>query len=149
MIGFVQLSREELPVMREFMDVENTNGDGFFLQPCRNYCDGCTIYAKRPKQCANFECGLLKSVEQKELDFDSAVEIVNVLRQKRIAIEKKVALLPFDLQSPSFYFKMMELKKLLQKDKPEGPSTQTHLDLLSDLQQLDTLLSKEFGVSLF
>ncbi|MBA9079608.1 hypothetical protein [Rufibacter quisquiliarum] len=149
MIGFVQLGREELPVMREFMDVENTNGDGFFLQPCRNYCDGCTIYPNRPKQCANFECGLLKSVEQKELDFDSAVEIVNVLRQKRIAIEKKGALLPFDLQSPSFYFRMQELKKLLQKNKPEGPSTQTHLDLLSDLQQLDTLLSKEFGVSLF
>ena len=135
--------------MRELMDIENANGEGFFLQPCNNYCDGCTIYSKRPKQCANFECGLLKSVEQKELDFDSAIEIVNLVKQKKIAIEKKLALLQFDLLSPSFYFKMMELKKLLQKNKSELPSTQNHLDLMSDLQQLDSLLSKEFGVSLF
>ncbi|MFC6997228.1 YkgJ family cysteine cluster protein [Rufibacter roseus] len=149
LIGFVQLGREELPAMRELMDVENTNGEGFFLQPCNNYCDGCTIYSKRPKQCANFECGLLKSVEQKELDFDSAIEIVNVLKQQKSAIENKLALLRVELRSQSFYFKMMELKKLLQKNKSELVPSQNHLDLMSDLKQLDSLLTKRFGVSIF
>jgi len=115
LIGFVKLDSEELPGMREVMDIEDENGNGFFLQPCNSYCDGCTIYSKRPKQCASFKCELLKSFEQKELNFDSAIEIINVVKQKKIAIEKKVAILQIELQSQSFYFKMVELKKLLQK----------------------------------
>ena len=48
LIGFVQLNREEMSVLRELMEIENVNGKGIFLQPCNNYCDGCTIYSKRP-----------------------------------------------------------------------------------------------------
>lgn len=149
MIGFVHLSHEELPVLRELMDIEETNGKGFFLQPCSNYCDGCNIYSKRPKQCTIFKCKLLKSLEQKELDFDSAIEVINVVKQKKIAIEKKLAILQFELQSQSFYFKIVELKKLLQKNKSESSLTQNHLELLSDLKQLDSLLTKKFGLSLY
>ena len=147
LIGFVKLDSEELPGMREVMDIEDENGNGFFLQPCNSYCDGCTIYSKRPKQCASFKCELLKSFEQKELNFDSAIEIINVVKQKKIAIEKKVAILQIELQSQSFYFKMVELKKLLQKNKSESSLTQNHIELLSDLEQLDSLISKNMGVS--
>ena len=69
LIGFVQLESEEIPAIRELMDVEGVKDKGVFLQPCSKYCDGCTIYSQRPKQCASFKCGLLNSVEQKELDF--------------------------------------------------------------------------------
>ncbi|WP_266204587.1 YkgJ family cysteine cluster protein [Pontibacter kalidii] len=148
MIGFVQIGREELPALSDLVDVENTNGEGFFLQPCKNFCDGCTIYSRRPKHCASFKCELLKSVEQKELDFDSAVEIVDELKQRRIAIEKQLTLLQIELQSQSFYFKMIELKNLLQKSEPAS-LTQDYMDLKSDLEQLDSLLSTRFGVSLF
>ncbi len=148
-IGFVELDREELPVLRELMNIEDAIGNGFFLQPCNNYCDGCNIYSKRPKQCTNFKCGLLKSLEQKELDFDSAIEMINVVKQKKIAIEKKLTILKFELRSQSFYFKMLELKNLLQKNKCESSLTQNHLELISDLKQLDSLLSKKIGVSFF
>jgi uncharacterized protein len=148
LIGFVQVGREELPLLRDVIDIENTNGDGFFLQPCNNYCDGCTIYSRRPKQCAKFECGLLKSFEQKEVDFDSALEIINVVKQTQNDIESKLALLQIELQSQSFYFKMGEIKNLLQNNKPEFPLTQNHLDLISDIKQLDSLLTKEFDVSI-
>ena len=143
-IGFVQVGREELPSLRDVIDIENTNGDGFFLQPCKKYCDGCTIYSRRPKQCAKFECGLLKSFNQKEVDFDSALEIINVVKQKQNDIESKLALLPFELQSQSFYFKMGEVKKLLQKNAPEVAFTQNQLDLLEDIKQLDSLLASKF-----
>jgi uncharacterized protein len=148
-IGFVQLDNEELPVLKEIMDIEDESGNGFFLQPCNKYCDGCTIYSKRPKQCASFECGLLKSVDQKQLDFDSAVEIVDEVNQRKIAIEEKLAALQFDLQSPSFYFKMAELRNLLHKKASESPLTKNYSDLLSDLNQFDSLLTSKFGVSLF
>ncbi|TPE40623.1 YkgJ family cysteine cluster protein [Pontibacter mangrovi] len=150
-IGFVQIGREELPVLKELIEIENTNGEGVFLQPCTNYnfCEGCSIYSRRPKQCANFKCGLLISQEQEELDFDSAIEIIEVVKQKKLALEKKLAMLPLELKSKSFYFKMAELKNMLQKNKLESSFTQSQQDLMADLEELNSLLSNKFGVSIF
>ncbi|MER2996655.1 YkgJ family cysteine cluster protein [Pontibacter populi] len=147
LIGFVQLDSEELPVLRELLDLENTNGEGFFLQPCKKFCDGCTIYSKRPKQCAKYECELLKSVEQKEIDFDTAIETIQVVKQQKIAIEKQLALLPLELKSESFYFKMVELNRFFQNSQYDSSLPQTHLNLMSDLAQLESLLLKRFGIS--
>lgn len=148
LIGFVHLDGDEIPAVKEVMDIEEADGQGFFLHPCKKYCDGCTIYAQRPKQCGKFKCGLLNSVEQKELAFDSAVETIGMVKQKKDAIEQNLATLPYELKSGSFYFKMVELKKLLQKPLPESALTQNHLKLVSDLEQLDTLLIEKFDVSL-
>lgn len=148
LIGFVELNHEELPKLRQIMEIEDSHGNGFFLQPCSNFCDGCTIYSNRPKQCDNFKCELLKAVEQKDLAFDSAIEIINIVKQKKIAIESKLALLPFEFKSRSFYFKIIELKKLLLKNKTQSKLPQSHLELLTDLNQLDSLLSDKFGVSM-
>lgn len=149
LIGFVQLDSEEIPIIGELMELEEENGNGFFLLPCKNYCNGCNIYSKRPKQCIYFKCGLLKSIEQKELNFDTAVKIINVVKQKKIEIEKKIEILQFELQSQSFYFKLVELKNLLMKNKSESSLTQNHLELMSDIDQLDSLLTKNMGVPLF
>ena len=149
LIGYVKLGSEELPALRELLNIEEEGGKGFFLQPCKSYCDGCTIYSNRPKQCDNFKCGLLKSVEQKELSFDTALERINAVSQKKMSIEKKIAKLPFELESNSFYFKMTELKTLLYKKKAESPVTQNQLELIPELEQLNSLISKNFGVSLF
>lgn len=148
-IGFVQLDREELPLLKEIMDVEDEQGNGFFLQPCSKYCDGCTIYSKRPKQCASFECGLLKAVDQNELAFDSAIEVIKEVEQRKIAIEEKIETLQFDLKSQSFYFKMAELRTMLYKKASDSFVPKSHSELLSELYQLDNLLTNKFGVSLF
>ena len=149
LIGYVQLDNEELPVLKELMEIEDTNSKGFFLQPCKNYCDGCNIYSQRPKQCDNFNCGFLKSYEQKELGFDSAIEIINLVKQKKVAIGEKLAILDFKLHSKSFHFKMVELKKLLEKKKSKSLLTQNHLELMTDLEQLNDIMSQKFGVSLY
>lgn len=148
LIGFVQLDAEELPAVKEFMDIEVVQGNGVFLHPCDKYCDGCTVYAKRPRQCASFQCGLLKSVEQQELDFNAAVETVQEVKQRKQAIESKIAALQLELHSPSFYFRMLELKKLLRKNTAAELLTEKQLDLLSDLKQLDRLLSERFDLSI-
>tara|TARA_R110000850_G_scaffold144193_2_gene266298 strand:+ start:389 stop:892 length:504 start_codon:yes stop_codon:yes gene_type:complete len=148
LIGFVELDNEELPAVKKLMDIEDENGNGFFLQPCSNYCDGCTIYANRPKQCVKFKCELLTSVEEKELAFNLAVDMVLVVKQRKASLEKRIALLKLELQSPSFYFRMVELKKLLINCKSESALSEIHLELLSDLAELDSLVLKGFGVSL-
>ncbi|MFT5914934.1 MAG: Fe-S-cluster containining protein [Flammeovirgaceae bacterium] len=148
LLGFVQLDREEIPALKKIMEIEDDDGEGIFLQPCKKYCDGCTIYSERPKQCASFNCGLLKSVEQKELGFDTALEIINLVKQKKIAIEESLAILDFELKSQSFYFKMIELKALLKKNKSQSSFTQNHLKLVADLKQFEVLLSEKFDLSL-
>jgi uncharacterized protein len=149
LIGFVQLSHEELPAIKKLMDIEEASSDGVFIQPCSKYCNGCTIYLDRPKQCARYDCELLKSLQRKELDYNSAVEIVDEAKQRKSAIEEKLALLQVKLQSQSFYFKMAELKRLYQNNEHELSSTPDFKDLIADIEQLDSLLSEKFGVSVF
>ena len=141
LIGFVQLDADEITDINKIMDIEVVNDNGFFLHPCKKYCNGCTIYAQRPKNCDRFKCELLHTVDQKTLSFNSAVDVVSIIKQKKIAIEQKLATLNIELQSGSFYFKMVELKKLLQNNK-------SHQELASDLKELDLILSDKFGVTL-
>ncbi len=148
LIGFVELSSEELPIMRELMDIEEADGKGFIIHPCNSLSDGCNIYSNRPKQCDIFKCKLLKSFERKELDFYSAIEIVDLIKQQKIDIEKKIAILQIELQSSSFYFKIVELKKILHKKTAGNTINKNYLELLSDIKQLDIILLKEFGITL-
>ena len=148
LIGFVQLESEELSPVRKLMEIEETGENGMFFLPCNELgCNGCNIYSQRPKACRNFECGVLKSVEKKELTFDKATEVIDVVKQKKIAIEKQVATLQIELQSKSFHFKMLELKKLFWKDKSELFLSESHQELKLKLSELEKLLSKSFGVS--
>lgn len=149
LIGFVQVEPEELPEIRKIMNIEEERGHGFFLQPCSKFCDGCTIYSQRPKQCDLFKCGLLNAVEQKALDFDLAVEKINVVKLKKVALEKKLAQQDLQLKSHSFYFKMVELNKVMQKIDSEATLTQNQQELFSDLLEFNKLVSKEFDVTFF
>ena len=148
LIGFVELDKAEMPALKNLMEIEDSDNGGFFLQPCKKFCDGCTIYAHRPKNCDNFKCKLLNSVDQKELGFETAVAIIEVVKQKKLALEAQLAELKIVLKSPSFYFKMVELRNLLLQKKSEPAFPPKHKVLLADLENLDSLLSKEFGVSL-
>ena len=54
-----------------------------FAQPCECF-DGklCTIYADRPKRCRTFECGLLKRVQDGELDADVALTTIALAKRQ-------------------------------------------------------------------
>lgn len=151
LIGFVQLEKEEIPALKNVLEIEeDSKGDGVFLQACNNLCaDGCTIYDDRPKQCRSFNCKLLKSVEDYEIAFDSAADVILVVKQKKDAIEKQIAQLCIELKSPSFYFKMVELKKLLKKLPHQETKTPKYQKLMVDLEKLDSLQSKTFGITPF
>jgi len=86
LIGFVSLDKREMPALKKIMDFEEEQGNGFFLQPCKKYCDGCTVYEDRPKQCGLYECGLLESFDQKELTFNSASVLIEEVQQSKSVI---------------------------------------------------------------
>jgi len=145
----VQLEKEEIPPLKGLLEIEkDTTGSGVFLHPCTNLCaDGCTIYDDRPKQCRSFKCKLLKSVEEYEIAFDSAVDEITLVKDKKEKIEKHLVLLNIDLKSPSFYFKMVELKKLMLTLPKETTSSLKHQTLIKDLKELENILPTIFGVS--
>jgi len=150
LIGFVELGKDEQTSLSLLMEIEKFEEAGFFMLPCINLgCDGCKIYSKRPKQCGKFECGLLKSIEKNELDLDSALEAIRVFKHKKIAIEKQFDTLPFQLVSPSFYFKVLELRNLLKKKRSELSVTPRFVKLLSDIDDLNDQSLKSFGISYF
>lgn len=142
----MQVEQDELPAVREVMTIEEENGIGFFLQPCQKYCNGCTIYADRPSNCDKFNCGLLKSVQQEDLAFDEALKTIDEVKQKKRDIEKLVAALPFQLQSKSFYFQMVELKSSLEKKKIASTLSTSELSLLAAVADLNALLSRRFDL---
>jgi len=151
LIGFVQLEREEILPLKALLDIEeDSDGSGIFLHPCKNLCtDGCTIYDDRPSQCRTFNCRLLKSVEQKEVTFDTAVEVIKEVKQRKRSIEKQLIHLNITLKSLSFYFKMVELKKYLKRLPTEESETSTYQKLILDFEQLDSLQSTTFGITPF
>lgn len=149
LIGFVELDREEIPELKKIKHVEEANGDGFFLQPCDQFCDGCTIYNERPKQCAQFECGLLQSVAHKEIPFEKAEIIVQEVKQQRAAIKKQVKQLGINLESRSFHFQMTELKSFLIKKEKSKAFSKDFQKLKNDLSVLDQIVESEFGLSKF
>lgn len=147
LIGFVQLDTDEIADVKKIKNIEEVDGKGFFFQPCEDYCDGCTIYDHRPKQCGIFKCGLLKSVEQKELAFDSAIDIIKIVKQKKFSIQQKFETLDIELQSNSLYYKMLELKKLLRTIKADSDIPQNQQELLLEIEQLDVLVSSKFDLN--
>ena len=149
LIGHVQLEREELPDLKKIMDIEDEGGNGFFLQPCKKFCDKCTIYSSRPKQCDHFNCELLNAVNKKELDFDSALSSINLVKKTKKAIEDNVANLNIQLKSESFHFKMVELKTLLQKRINDSSLSTEHRNLISNMEKIDHVFILKFGVSIF
>jgi len=151
LIGFVQLEREEILPLKGLLEIEeDSNGSGIFLHPCKNLCaDGCTIYEDRPKMCRSFNCGLLNAVEQKEITFNSAVATIKLVKEKKEAIESQLIQLQIKLKSPSFYFKMVELKKVLKRMNAEKVLTPEQSALSKNLELLGSILISQFGISDF
>lgn len=149
LIGFVQLDEEEISRVRDLMPIEESHGQGFFVHPCSQLCGtSCQVYTDRPKQCAAFQCGLLKKVSSGEQDKTSAIssiEAVKVLRMELNALLDEWAL---PLQSKSFYFSLLEVEKILQKRALEGESTAQEKLFFQRLKKFEALISEGFELVL-
>lgn len=148
-LGFVLLEPDDLPRLREVMDIEEGEKTGVFFQPCVKHKGGCcSIYEKRPKACAKFECGLLASIDQQELEVDAAMDVIELVKQKRKDIEKTLATLSIEFKSQAFYLKIMELKKWMFNNPSPSTFEKENGELIADLHQFEKLLSQHFGLTI-
>jgi len=148
LIGFVELEDKEVTRLKSTMPIEEVAGNGFFLHPCSKFCNGCKIYEDRPKKCDEFKCGLLNAVTQKELDFNTALEAIAEVKERKATIQDKLTQLDLKLKSESFYFKTVEVKKVLQKLKSEDNALALHFELILDLEAMDSILLSKFNITL-
>lgn len=149
LIGFVEVEAAEFSRLKGVLEVEESDQIGFFLHPCEKFCEKCTIYDQRPKQCELFECKVLKSYEKGEMDFKSATTIIESVIEKKIGIQNKLRALDLKLKSGSFCFKMMEVKNLFAAENTKIVRQEMHKDLMCDIEELNGLVMKHFGVSYF
>ncbi len=144
-IGFVQLEKKELLRVREILEIEEEEGNGFILQPCKKLgCNGCTIYNERPKQCVKFECKLLLSIKDKLITAQSAVLIVEEVKKKKKIIERMIQKEKINLTSKSFYFKAFELRKSMLKN---SHPTDGFKIIINKLEELNLIVTNNFGIS--
>ena len=146
LIGFVEIEPEEVNQLKEILDIEKSIDGGIFLQPCSKYCVGCSIYSQRPKQCASFKCGLLESLEKKEIQFDMAIQTIQEIKDIKESIKQSLTLLKIDLQSKSFYFKMIELEKKLKSTSVQLEGSSTNQNLLFEIYNLEKLLKAKMDI---
>lgn len=142
-LGFVQLTEKETPRIAKIMDLDTENDGGFFLQPCNQFCQKCTIYEDRPTACASFNCGLVHAVESDEVSYAEAVNITEDVKQKKTELEAAITADGIQLKSASFYFKMVELKRFFDNN----PSAD-HPELKSQLNKLNHILTNDFKAPL-
>jgi len=150
LIGFVQLEREELPRLKKLMEIEEIQDDGVILHPCNSFCERCTIYDERPKQCISFNCQLLKAVEQKEVPFKTATDIIAKVKEMKTSVQTKIKQEnQIKLKSESFYFQMVELKNVFNKLEATSSLTASQSLLAAEYEELNLLITENFGISLY
>ena len=80
--------------------IDRTTDKLKLCQPCEAH-DGqrCTVYADRPKKCANFQCLLLQSYKTNEISFNDARELIDRTYNLLKAIDDKCSSLNLSLGS--------------------------------------------------
>lgn len=132
------LEPEEVEFARDLGLYVRTEGRPTFALPCK-YLQGCacTIYSKRPKVCARYQCQLLDDVRQANVSLEAALEHVRVA--KRMCDDVR-ALLPPGMSVP-------EARRLLHEPPgalPDGSDRSGEMPLRLALTTLCLYLDKHF-----
>ena len=80
-------------------------------------------------------------------NFIYAEEVIQLIKERKADILKKLNTQQFEFKSQSFYFQILELKKVLENNTTESLSYD-YSELLVDISDLNTLLTENIGLSL-
>jgi Fe-S-cluster containining protein len=84
------LAPEELGLAEELgLNVQRQNDDDWFELPCRHVCGNlCSVYERRPKVCAGYECGVLAQYKSGCLSLDNSLGIVAEVKRLLTELER-------------------------------------------------------------
>ncbi|CAJ0888635.1 hypothetical protein AMST5_03894 [freshwater sediment metagenome] len=144
--NYGSIEKEELePLAATSVNVYRHADDFNFSLPCPALAENrCTVYASRPKTCAEFQCTLLKKLTRKQIALDAAMGIVDQFRQVLRQLQQDDLYREISSSSILTSRNLDEINKLILKtDDPLLRKRYGKTSLLLHLAQ--RLISAHFG----
>jgi Fe-S-cluster containining protein len=128
--------------------MRNRNPQGVkikFAQPC-TALDGCRccIYADRPKYCREFECLLLKSVQDGRTGTTAALQVVRQARRRAETVKQLIRKLGDADEHVALSIRFRRTKKRLETSNADEKTAELFRQLSIAVHNLNLLLSKSF-----
>ncbi len=121
--------------------IKHKKGSSFFLQPCAAYRDSrCAIYDQRPQRCRLFNCRQLLRVAAGEITEASALEKIHEARARAEHVNTLIARVAET--NPNRALAQRCANALTAPER-----TPAHDELDAAMQELETLLERDFRVS--
>jgi Fe-S-cluster containining protein len=116
-----------------------------FLQPCAAY-DGCRceIYSARPKYCREFDCLLLKSVQEGKTTRARALRVIRAARRQADLVKKLLGLLGDTQENVALADRFRRLSKLLTQAGLDKAQANLFSQLSLAFHDLNLLLNDAF-----
>ena len=92
--GYVE-NQEEQQIIEKFGGIIFTNNKGklCFKQPCPAFNGICSVYPNHPSSCQEYQCKLLKSMQNNNITPDKAKKIVENTRKEVMLIDNSLEIL--------------------------------------------------------
>lgn len=121
------------------------SGYSKFRQPCAAF-DGCRcgIYSDRPKYCRQFECLLLKSVQEGIVEMASAQKIIRTARRRAANVNRLLRKLGDTDEQAALSVRFRRIQKRFEQDISDVDSAHLYGQLTLAVHDLHLLLGESF-----
>jgi hypothetical protein len=116
-----------------------------FLQPCAAH-DGCRcrIYSARPRHCREFDCLLLKKVQEGAATRGSALRIIRAARRQAEKVRALLVALGDTEESVSLAQRFRNTRKRLEQTQPDKKAAGLYSQLTVAFHKLSILIGESF-----
>ena len=116
-----------------------------FAQPCSAF-DGCRcrIYADRPRHCSNFECLLLRNVQEGRLERAAALRIIATARERAEKVRQGLRALGDVDETTALGARFRRTSKRMETLALDEQKSETYAQLTLDVHDLNLLTSSAF-----
>jgi uncharacterized protein len=121
------------------------SGYSKFRQPCAAF-DGCRcgIYSDRPKYCRQFECLLLKSVQEGTVEMASAQKLIRTARRRAAKVNRLLRELGETGEHIALSVRFRRIQKRFEQEIPDTNAVHIYGELTLAMHGLQLLLCESF-----
>jgi hypothetical protein len=148
----VELQEQDDPIRLEAagLALNRTPSKTRLPQPCEALCEdlSCSIYAKRPARCQEFDCQLLRETLAGHRPLEASLHTVAQATRRANRVRKLLA----QLESPPrtdlpLSVRFRKVQRRFESSPPKGEAAAAYADLTLAMQDLNYLLSQSFHVA--
>jgi Fe-S-cluster containining protein len=133
------------PVSKKTVEGPGANPTLRFQQPCTalNGCQ-CRIYDSRPGHCRDFECFLLKKVEQRRVTRPQALRVIRAARTLSQKVRKLLRSLGDAEETAALADRFRRTSRRLERANPDEKGVELYRQLTLDFHNLNLLIHEAF-----